>query len=225
MYRKELYVYDKDRPVPVVIRNYTENDFDGMIKIQQESFPPPFPEELWWNREQLSNHVQLFPEGALCVEVDGELAGSMTGVVVNFDPDEPDHTWEDITDYGYIRNHKPDGNTLYVVDIGVRPKYRKLGLGKWLMFSMYDVVIQLGLDRLLGGGRMPGYHLHAEKMSASEYLDAVVRGKLKDPVITFLLQSGRTPVRVVAEYLEDDESLNYAALMEWKNPFRMGGSK
>jgi len=219
MYRKEWYVFDQGRPVPAVIRNYEEKDFPGLIRIQQESFPPPFPSELWWNEEQLSNHVRLFPEGALCVEVNGELAGSMTGLKVDFDPGKPEHSWADITDNGYIRNHLPDGNTLYVVDIGVRPAYRQWGLGKWLMLSMYERVVHQGLQRLLGGGRMPGYHKHAAEMTAEQYLGAVVSGELKDPVITFLLRCGRTPIGVVPDYLEDEESRNYAALMEWKNPF------
>jgi len=220
MYRKEFFVFDKERPVPAVIRNYTENDFVGLIRIQQESFPPPFPSELWWNTEQLKNHVTHFPEGALCIEVDGEMAGSMTGLIVDFDPQHPEHTWEEITDHGYIRNHNPNGNTLYVVDIGVRPAYRKLGLGKWLMFAMYDVVVHRGLDRLLGGGRMPGYLAKSSQMSAEEYIEGVIKGEWKDPVITFLLRCGRTPVKVVANYLDDEESCHYGTLMEWKNPFK-----
>lgn len=221
MYRKEFYVFDQDQPVPAVIRNYTERDFPALIRIQQESFPPPFPSELWWNAEQLNNHVALFPEGALCIEVNGEIAGSMTGLLVDFDPAHPEHTWEEVTDGGYIRNHNPNGNTLYVVDICVRPSQRKLGLGKWLMSSMYDVVVHKGLDRLLGGGRMPGYHKKKHEMTADQYLAAVVKGELKDPVITFLMRCGRTPVQVVANYLEDEESCHYGALMEWRNPFRM----
>ncbi|MEE6451032.1 GNAT family N-acetyltransferase [Gottfriedia acidiceleris] len=220
MYRKEFFVFDQDKPVPVVIRNYKENDFTDLIRIQQESFPPPFPSELWWNEEQLKNHVTLFPEGALCIEVNGQMAGSMTGLLVHFDPSQPDHSWEEVTDRGYIRNHNPNGNTLYVVDICVRPSYRKLGLGKWLMFSMYDVVVQLGLVRLLGGGRMPGYHKEANNLSAEQYIDAVIKGELKDHVISFLLRCGRTPFKVVANYLEDEESCNYGTLMEWKNPFK-----
>ncbi|MBP1933572.1 GNAT family N-acetyltransferase [Ammoniphilus resinae] len=220
MYRKEFFVFDKERPVPAVIRNYTEKDFDALIRIQQESFPPPFPSELWWNTEQLINHVTLFPEGALCIEVDGEMAGSMTGLIVDFDPQHPEHTWEEITDHGYIRNHNPNGNTLYVVDIGVRPTYRKLGLGKWLMFAMYDVVVHRNLDRLLGGGRMPGYSAKSSQMTAEGYIDGVIKGEWKDPVITFLLRCGRTPVKVVANYLDDEESCHYGTLMEWKNPFK-----
>jgi ribosomal protein S18 acetylase RimI-like enzyme len=221
VYRKELFVFDKDKPIPAVIRNYEEKDFAGLTLIQQESFPPPFPSELWWNEEQLTNHVTLFPEGALCIEVNGEMAGSMTGLLVDFNPKDPDHSWEDITDSGYIRNHNPKGNTLYVVDISVRPAFRKLGLGKWLMQSMYEVVVQLGLERLLGGGRMPNYHIYAEHMTPEKYIEAVKKGDLKDPVITFLLRCGRTPVRVVANYLDDEESHNYGVLMEWKNPFKM----
>ena len=219
MYRKEFFVFDEDRPVPAVIRNYKEKDFSGLIRIQQESFPPPFPSELWWNKEQLHNHVTLFPEGALCIEVNGEIAGSMTGLLVDFDPKHPDHTWEGITDNGYISNHNPHGNTLYVVDISVRPSYRKLGLGKWLMLAMYDVVVHKRLDRLLGGGRMPGYYKKAREMTPKQYLEAIVKGELKDPVITFLLRCGRTPVKIVDNYLEDTESSNYGVLMEWKNPF------
>jgi ribosomal protein S18 acetylase RimI-like enzyme len=219
MYRKELYVFDQDRPIPAVIRNYEEKDFPALIRIQQESFPPPFPSELWWNTEQLSNHVSLFPEGALCIEVDGEIAGSMTGLLVDFDPNHPVHTWADITDNGYIRNHNPNGDTLYVVDISVRPSYRKLGLGKWLMLSMYEVVVHKGLKRLLGGGRIPGYHKKANEMTAEQYLEGVVKGEWKDPVITFLLRCGRTPVKVIPNYLEDEESCHYGVLMEWKNPF------
>ncbi|MGJ7034534.1 GNAT family N-acetyltransferase [Anoxybacillus eryuanensis] len=219
MYKKQLYVFHGDRPIPAIIRNYEEKDIDALIRIQQESFPPPFPSELWWNKEQLMNHITLFPEGALCVEVDGEVVGSMTGLIVNFHPSDADHTWEEITDNGYIRNHNRNGNTLYVVDIGVRPSYRKLGLGKWLMQSMYEVVVQQKLERLLGGSRMPGYHLYASEMTAEQYAHEVIKGKLKDPVITFLLRCGRTPVKVVANYLEDAQSCNYALLMEWRNPF------
>ncbi|MEW9672550.1 GNAT family N-acetyltransferase [Ammoniphilus sp. 3BR4] len=219
MYRREFYVFEQDRPIPAVIRNYEEKDFPGLIRIQQESFPPPFPSELWWNTEQLKSHVTRFPEGSLCIEVNGEITGSMTGLLVDFDPDHPEHTWDEITNHGYIRNHNPNGNTLYVVDISVRPSYRKLGLGKWLMFSMYDVVVHKRLERLLGGGRMSGYHKKANEMTAEQYLAAVVKGELKDPVITFLLRCGRTPVKVVPNYIEDEESCHYGTLMEWKNPF------
>ena len=220
MFYKELYVYDSNKPVKAIIRNYTNDDFDQLIRVQKEAFPPPFPEELLWNIEQLTNHISLFPEGALCVEIEGRVAGSITGLVVQIEDGDEDHTWVEITDNGYIRNHDPKGNTLYIVDICISPAYRKLGLGKWMMQAMYETVVQLGLERLLGGGRMPGYHLHSADMSIEQYVEKVLGGELKDPVVSFLLRCGRTPVRPVANYLEDEESLNYGMLMEWKNPFK-----
>ncbi|MBM7659615.1 ribosomal protein S18 acetylase RimI-like enzyme [Bacillus mesophilus] len=218
-YYKEIYVFDQKIPIKTIIRNYKEKDFSDLIEIQKASFPPPFPSDLWWNKEQLTNHVELFPEGALCVEIDGELCGSMTGLLIDYHIGDPHKGWDEATSSGYIANHNPSGNSLYVVDICVRPEYRKYGLGKLLMQSMYETVVQLQLKRLLGGGRLPGYSRHAKEMTIDQYVSNVLTGRIHDPVITFLLKCGRTPLEVIPNYLEDEESLNYGLLMEWKNPF------
>mgnify|MGYP001035880416 FL=1 len=215
---KNWIATDGERMIPAVIRNYTKRDFHGLIEVQAASFPPPFPPELWWNEEQLNEHVTRFPEGALCVEMDGRIVGSMTALRRTLRDDEP-HDWATVTDEGYIRNHEPDGDTLYVVDICVTPEYRRFGLGKWLMQSMYETVVYLGCRRLLGGGRMPGYRNYADRWTPEEYVDRVTKGEIKDPVLTFLLRCGRTPIGVARDYLEDEESCNNAALMEWRNPF------
>lgn len=221
MYYKSFYAFEGKTPVPVAIRQYNEEDFAELIVIQAEAFPPPYPPEALWNREQLFNHVTLFPEGALCVEVDGELAGSVTALKILYEQGGAGarHSWSEVTADGYLTTHTPDGNALYIADLCVRPKFRKLGLGKELVQSLYHVVVEQKLERLLGAGRMPGYHLQAERMSAERYLQAVIAGELTDPVITFLLRCGRTPVGVIPDYLDDEESCNYAALMEWRNPF------
>ena len=218
--KKELYLIMDGKPRKAIIRNYEKPDFGALIEVQRQSFPPPFPEELWWNIEQLSEHVSRFPDGALCAEVDGQIIGSMTGLIVNMDHFKGNHNWETVTDNGYIRNHDPSGETLYVVDICVAPAYRKSGIGKWLMQSMYETVVHLGLSRLLGGGRMPGYGARAHEMSPDDYLTKVLRGELTDPVITFLLRCGRVPVHAAVGYLEDEQSNHCAAIMEWRNPFQ-----
>ncbi len=222
-YREQVVADRSGRLRRAVIRTYAEADFDELIRIQSECFPPPFPQELWWNREQLQSHVTLFPQGALCVSVDGRLVGSMTGLLTSWAPGDPAHTWAEATDSGYIRNHDPSGNTLYVVDISVSPHFRGYGLGKWLMQAMYEVVVRLNVDRLLGGGRLSGYHLVADELTAEQYVEKVLSGEAADPVISFLLRCGRMPVAIVADYLEDEESRNYGVLMEWKNPFRRKG--
>ncbi|MGO4544795.1 GNAT family N-acetyltransferase [Paenibacillus sp. 2TAB23] len=216
---KEVYIFQDDKPVKSIIRPYNDTDFDALIEVQRLSFPPPFPAELLWNREQLSEHIERFPAGALCAEVDGSIVGSMTALLVNMDDYSHVHSWENMTDSGYIRNHNRDGDTLYVVDICVVPKFRKTGIGKWLMQSMYETVVQLGLTRLLGGGRMPGYGKHQQECSPEVYLEKVLTGEWKDPVITFLLRCGRIPVGIARDYLEDEQSNHCAVIMEWRNPF------
>lgn len=218
--RKELYVRSEGRLVKAVIRNYGVPDFEGLIDVQKACFPPPFPEELLWNEEQLASHVSIFPDGAICAEIDGVIIGSMTGLIVDMNDFGHDHSWATVTDEGYIRNHNPKGNTLYVVDIGVIPAFRKSGIGKWMMQSLYETVVHLGLDRLLGGGRMPGYAERASMATPEEYVSKVLSGEWNDPVISFLLRCGRMPVGIANNYLEDEESLNYAVLMEWRNPFK-----
>jgi len=67
---------------------------------------------------------------------------------------------------------------------------------------------------------MPGYKRYRKELSPEEYLEQVLAGHVKDPVITFLLRCGRTPVTILPQYLEDEDSMNHAVLMEWKNPFK-----
>ncbi|XXM73326.1 GNAT family N-acetyltransferase [Lysinibacillus sphaericus] len=219
MYRKQQFVFRNNQIHKAIIRNYTTSDFNGLIEIQKRAFPPPFPPELWWNKEQLASHINKFPLGALCVEIDGKIAGSMTGLIVDFNPAHPHHTWDEITDEGYIRSHSEHGNTLYVVDLCIDPEFRGFKLGKVLMNAMYEIVVHLELDRLLGGGRIPTYHKYSDHLTIEEYVHKLTSGEYKDPVITFLLQCGRTPLQAVKGYLDDKESCNYGLLMEWKNPF------
>lgn len=218
---KRIIVSDGRRTIESVIRPYGRADFEQLIEVQAESFPPPYPAELWWNAEQLEQHVTRFPAGALCVWADGRIAGSMTALRRTF-ADGEGHSWASATDGGYIRNHEPDGDTLYVVDLCVRPAYRALGLGKWLIQTMHETAVHLGCRRLLSGGRMPGYHKHADRLSPEQYLEEVTAGRLRDPVVSFLIGCGRIPVGIARDYLDDEESGNNAALMEWRNPFFAG---
>ncbi|MET3727500.1 ribosomal protein S18 acetylase RimI-like enzyme [Fictibacillus halophilus] len=219
MYIKEQYLYMNNQNVRAVVRNYEQKDFAELLTIQKESFPSPFPPELLWNEKQLHNHISLFSDGALCVEIDGVVAGSITSLLVHYDLKHPQHTWEDITSNGNITNHDQNGNTLYVVDICIRPTYRKLNLGKLLMQGLYETVVHLKLQRLLGGGRMPGFSKYSGVLSPQQYVDKVISGELYDPVISFLLRCGRTPLMLIPNYIEDEESSNHALLMEWRNPF------
>ncbi|MGE5701014.1 MAG: GNAT family N-acetyltransferase [Clostridia bacterium] len=162
--------------------------------------------------------METFPAGAMvAVLPDGTIAGSATSLIISFDG-KP-HTWAEVADNGYLRqSHDPEGDSLYGIDVCVRPAYRKLGVAKALYEARKQLVTQLGLKRYLAGCRIPGYHLYAAQLSPQEYADRVAKGEIYDQVLSFMLKQGLSPIQILPNYVEDEESLNYAVLVEWKNP-------
>ena len=202
----------------IIVRPYTRADIPELIQVQRECFPPPYPEEQLWTPGQLESHIEHFPEGALCAEIDGVVAGSCTSLIIAFDPDHPQHTWAEVADNGYIRTHNPGGDSLYGIDMAVRPAYRGRGVAKRMYQARFDLVRRLGLKRFLAAGRMPGYGAHAGTLSPEAYAQKVIAGELVDAVITPQLKAGLRPVSVLRDYIEDEESRNCALLLEWRNP-------
>ncbi|PYI53472.1 GNAT family N-acetyltransferase [Paenibacillus flagellatus] len=201
----------------VIVRSYTLDDYEALLDVQRESFPPPFPEELWWKREQIAAHVATYPEGAMVAVCDGEIVGSATSLLVTH-TGKP-HTWEDVSDRGYIRgSHDPNGDSLYGIDLCVKPAYRSRGVAAALYDARKQLVVRSGLKRFLAGCRIPGYHRYADRMSADEYVRRVVAGDIRDLVLSFMLRQGLTPLQLLEHYVEDEESLHYAVLVEWAHP-------
>jgi hypothetical protein len=62
------------------------------------------------------------------------------------------------------------------------------------------------------------YYKYANIMSAYEYAKKVVKGELKDPVLSFQLKNGFKFIKILSNYLHDKKSLNYASFVEWLNP-------
>ncbi|WCN37996.1 GNAT family N-acetyltransferase [Aneurinibacillus uraniidurans] len=201
----------------VSVRPYTQRDFDALLDIQREAFPPPFPEELWWSPEQVAAHVETFPEGAMLVEANRFPVGSATSLIIRYDGSP--HTWSQISDNGMIKNtHNAMGDSLYGIDLCVRPSFRRQGIAQALYTARKNLVIEKGLTRFLAGCRIPGYYQHAPQMTPEEYVIQVTNGQIHDMVLSFMIKQGLTPLQILPEYVEDGESLDYAVLVEWRNP-------
>ena len=74
-----------------------------------------------WEESHLKSHLAIFPEGQLIAELDGEIIGSCSSLIINFDEYDDRHTWDDVTDEGYITNHNPDGYNMYGIEVMVHP--------------------------------------------------------------------------------------------------------
>jgi predicted amidohydrolase len=68
------------------------------------------------------------------------------------------------------------------------------------------------------GGRIPGYHKYADKMSAREYVEQVIGKVIVDPVLTAQTANGFALKGLIPDYVpNDDESRGYATYLEWPN--------
>jgi GNAT superfamily N-acetyltransferase len=201
----------------IAVRNTRPRDFEGIIKMCLEIYPESKP----WTTKQLATNLRIFPEGQIvAVEKPSQrVVGMAASLIVRWDDYKIDSRWHDVTDYGMFTNHDPRGRTLYGAEVMVRPRAQRRGVGGKLYKARREIVERLGLKRIRAGARLRGYHRHADKMSAEEYVIKVVRGELRDPTLTFQLKHGFEVIAVVSEYLRNDpESLGYAAVIEWLNP-------
>ncbi len=194
-------------------------DFLKIIEIGRLNYPQQMP----WNEQQLQSHLQIFSEGQfVAVEKEsGEIVGSASSLIVDWDDYTFDTSWKDFTGSGYFTNHNPQkGRTLYAADVMVDPRFQSHGIGKKLyQEARFGLADRLHLRRVRAGARLRGYHRFAKDLSPEEYVARVVRGELRDPTLTFQVRQGFQSIGVVGGYLKNDpESLGYAAIIEWLNP-------
>lgn len=200
----------------LTVRNIQDEDIDEIIQIAKVGFGNP---EIAFKREHYESQIHIFPEGQVCIEYDGKILGSCSSLIVNFDKYGEDHSFEEISDKGFIRNHQKNGKNLYGIDVVVHPEYQKMKIGRRLYEARRQLCKKLNLKSILFGGRLPHYHKYADQLTVHEYVELVINEKLYDPVLTFQLRNGFKLRKVMENYLpQDDASLKNATLMEWNNP-------
>ena len=204
------------------VRPLRMDDFDALVAMQLTCFPAMKP----WSREQIESQVTLFPEGQLCVEVDGKLAASSSSLILEFDQNLAWHDWKVVSDGGYIRNHNPKGDTLYGIEIMVAPEFQGMKLARRLYDARKEVCRDRNLARIIIGGRIPGYGEHAGEISAREYIEHVVDKTFFDPVLTTQISNGFALRGLIPDYMPaDKESRGYATYCEWLNLDYVRGAK
>ncbi|AOM82402.1 bifunctional GNAT family N-acetyltransferase/carbon-nitrogen hydrolase family protein [Salisediminibacterium beveridgei] len=198
----------------IIVRNIRHDDIDDIIALSSQCFPNMDP----WTKQHLLSHLEVFPEGQFCVEVEGEIIGTCSSLLINFDEYDDQHTWDEITDEGYITNHDPEGYNMYGIEVAVHPDYRRMKIGNRLYEARKELARELNLKSIIIGGRIPNFRKYSDEMTPREYVDAVMNHHIYDPVLTFQVMNGFTLKRINARYLTDDKaSMSYATLMEWNN--------
>lgn len=199
----------------VVVRHTRSTDIRPLIELQQRVYPTITP----WRKDLMLHQLEIFPQGQIVAEINGELAGAASSLVVLWDEWQVEHTWKEITARGSFDTHNPEGRTLYGAEVFVHPHLRGSGIGHALYRGRRRLCRKLNLKRIIACGRLPGYHHYADEMSADLYAKKVVWGDIHDPVLSFQLHEGFNFCGTVSGYIpEDNESRGYAALIVWLNP-------
>lgn len=204
----------EDLQKKIIVRLLTIDDYEQLITLQKRCFPGMSV----WKKEHLQSQLDHFQNGQICVELAGQIIGSSSSLIIDFDEYGEKHSWDDISDNGYITNHDFEGDTLYGIEIMVDPDFRSMKIGRRLYQARKQLAQNLNLKRIIIGGRVPTYRNYSEKMTIYEYVENVIDKKLYDPVLTFQIANGFTLKRILPDYLGvDNDSRGFALLLEWVN--------
>ncbi len=196
------------------IRHTRASDIEPLICLQQQVYP----DMASWHAQQLLHQLELFPHGQLVAELEGELVGAASSLLILWKEWKVDHSWEQITAHGSFDTHNPQGHTLYGAEVFVDPARRGAGIGHALYQARRQICRALNLKRIIACGRLPGYCRYQQQYTPLQYVQRVIWGDIRDPVLSFQLHEGFNFCGIVKDYIpEDTESAGNASLIVWLN--------
>ena len=198
----------------IIITNLVDAHISEVLRVEAEAWP----EELRASEEKFRSRLRIFPEGFFGACVNDILAGVLTSMRTSRMPEEK-LTWNEITGNGYIKNHENNGDWLYVVSLGVSPKFSGRGVGNNLVAYAIKFAKNLGCAGLFLQARPIGYDSHCKAngdVPIEKYL--LMRsadGKHIDKELRFYERAGLQIVKPVENGEVDAASRNYTVSMQY----------
>lgn len=200
----------------VDIRKLSLDDYDELVESMQEAYPDI--EDNTWAKRNIQKLTSIFPEGQLCITVDGKLAAAALSIIVQYELFGDQHTYDEITGSGTFNTHTNNGSVLYGIEVFVHPEFRSLRLGRRLYDARKELCEIKNLKSIIIGGRIPNYHTYSNELTPRQYINKVRKKEIYDPVLSFQLSNNFSPIKILKGYLKGDtESEEYAVLLQWNN--------
>lgn len=201
----------------VVVERLQPKHVKGAVELQRACFPEPFPAEALWSDRHLMEHLRKFPEGQFVVVDSGRVVATASNLVITEDNWQRHSPWVETTGDFDFHHHDASGSTLFGADISVHPDYRGRGIARALYSARYKLVGSLGLRRYGTACRIPGWLAWAKSHGGGqlEYCHAVIQSDVVDRTLTPLLRMGLVFVAVTMNHMDDPESGDAAAVLEW----------
>ncbi|WP_293298687.1 carbon-nitrogen hydrolase family protein [Pedobacter sp. UBA4863] len=200
----------------IELRKLTIEDYNDLRESMQQAYLDSGNGV--WSKAKIQNLLNIFPEGQLCIVVDEKVVACSLAIIVDYDIFGDNHTYEKITGKYTFSTHTPLGNVLYGIEVFVHPDYRGLRLARRLYEARKELCELLNLESIIAGGRIPGYHEYADKLSPRQYIDKVKAKEIYDPTLSFQIANDFHVRKILKNYLPGDlESKEFATLIEWNN--------
>ncbi len=204
------------KAVNVTLRNLKLSDYEALHDMMELAYKGL--EDSTWEKRNIKNLLSKFSDGQLCIEVDGKMVAAALAIIVDYKKFGDNHTYDQITGSETFNTHDDNGDVLYGIDVVVHPDYRGLRLARRLYDARKELCENLNLRAIMAGGRMPLYSQYAEELSARAYLKKVREKEINDPILNFQLSNEFHVKKIIKNYLPgDNESMDYATLLEWNN--------
>lgn len=200
----------------VELRNLQLEDYLGLVESMRSAYPDL--ENSVWKEAHISNLLDLFPDGQLCVVYNDKVVGCALSLIVDSRKLGDTHTYRQVTGDYTFNTHTSKGDVLYGIDVFIHADYRGMRLGRRLYEARKELCENLNLRAIMFGGRLPNYAQYAETLKPKDYINKVRSREIADPVLNFQLSNDFHVKRILTNYLEGDaSSKEYASLMEWIN--------
>lgn len=212
----------------ISLRSLEESDLKEIGRVEKATWPKDWQAPI----EKFKARIARFPRGAIGIFENGKLAGVSTSMRINFNPETVDgyhKTWDEITGNGYITTHEPDGNTLYVVSVGVESRAQGKGYGQRLVAKQLELAKTLECKYLMLGARLPKFREYLETQNikpetlqqtelvkkAQAYLDLRRNdSQRQEPEIRFYERCGLRVLKLTdPNFGPDPESCNFGVIM------------
>ena len=211
----------------------TLEDIDNLIIVEELAWGSP-GENVLASRAKIEGRIN----SGQCISLamcDGKPIGSQYAFRFNWDGDTKKlGSWDKHTAEGWTdKVHIPNGNTGFLIGVGVIPEFRGLkfenNLRLWpadkisrlliafTLRKMFDIRADIEpVKSIIGNARVPFYHLHAD-LSIKEYCKLRREdGKLFDPVLRFHKSMGAELIKPCKFSMEDAESLNAGCWVKYE---------
>ncbi len=182
----------------LLIQQLGPSNIETIMQVERECWAAEWCVTL----DAMNSRFKIFPEGVLGVLNSGDLMGFSTSMILddlftNMEPEDYGvYNWNKATNYGYIRNHNPNGQILYIVSVAAK-KY-----GRLLVQAQCDLAIRKKLSKVILCSRVPEFAKYYAYKYNANYKEIKLLVKKCNDINTIANELGINVLKEIQQYIK-----------------------